>query len=87
MDASQVGLGTVLPQEYKIEGEKFFMPVSYASRSLRGAKKQFSLTDLEALAVVWAVKMFKFYIMGTRFKVVTDHNTLKALVIEASFEK
>ena len=28
----------VLTQEYEIEGEKFFMPVLYASRSLKGAK-------------------------------------------------
>ena len=44
------------------------------------------MTDLEALAVVCAVKTFKLYIMGTRFKVVTDHNTLKALVNKASLE-
>ena len=85
-DASQVGLGAVLTQEYKVEGEKFFMPVLYASRSLKGAERQYSVTDLEALAVVWAVKTFKSYVMGTRFKVVTDHNALKALVNKASLE-
>ena len=73
-DASQVGLGAVLTQKYEVEGEKFFMPVLYASRYLKGAKRQYSVTGLEALAVVWAVKTFKSYIMGTRFKVVTDHN-------------
>ena len=62
------------------------MPVWYASRSLKGAKRRYSVTDLEALAVVWAVKTFKSYIMGTRFKVVTDHNALKALVSKASLE-
>ena len=62
------------------------MPVLYASRYLKGAKRQYSLTDLEALAVVWAVKAFKLYVMGTRFKVVTDHNALKALVSKASLE-
>ena len=38
MDTSQIGLGAVLTQEYKVEGEKFFMPVLYASRSLKGAR-------------------------------------------------
>ena len=38
-DASQVGLGAMLTQEYKVEGEKFFMPVLYASRSLKGAER------------------------------------------------
>ena len=55
------------------------MPVLYASRSLKEAKSRDSVTDLEALSVVWAVKTFKTYIMGTRFKVVTDHNALKLL--------
>ena len=52
-DTSQVGLGAVLTQEYEIEGEKIFMPVLYASRSLKGAKRRYSITDLEALAAVW----------------------------------
>ena len=85
-DASQVGLGAVLTQEYEIEGKKYFMPVSYASRSLKGAKRQYSVTDLKALAVVWAVKTFRLYVMGTHFKVVTDHNALKALVHKATLE-
>ena len=66
-DASQVGLGAVLTQEYEVEGEKFFMPVSYASRSLKGAKRQYSVTVLKALAVVWANKTFRSYVMGTQF--------------------
>ena len=36
--------------------------------------------------MVWAVKTFKSYIMCTRFKVVTDHNALKALVNKASLK-
>ena len=86
IDASQVSLRAVLTQEYKIKGEKIFMPVSNASRSLKGSKRRYGVTDIEALAVVWAVKTFKSYVMGTRFKVVTDHNALKALVSKASLE-
>ena len=44
------------------------MPVLYASRSLKEAERRYSVTYLEALAVVWAVKMFKSYVIGTRFK-------------------
>ena len=62
------------------------MPVLYASRSLKGAKRRYSVTDLEALDVVWAVKTFKSCVMGTQFKVVTDHNALKALMSKASLE-
>ena len=62
------------------------MPVLNASRSLKGAKRRYSVTDLEALAVVWAVKAFRSYVMGAQFKVVTDHNALKTLVSKASLE-
>ena len=44
------------------------------------------MKDLEALAVVWDFKTLRLYVMGTRFKVVTDHNVLKALVNKASLE-
>ena len=49
MDASQVGLGALLTQEYKIDGKKYFMPVLYTSRSLKGAKRQYSVTNLKHL--------------------------------------
>ena len=51
-DASQVGLGAVLTQEYKIKGKYIFMPVLYASRSLKGFDRRYSVTDSEALAAV-----------------------------------
>ena len=44
------------------------------------------MTDLKALAVVWAIKTFRLYVMGTRFKVMTDCNALKALVHKATLE-
>ena len=44
------------------------------------------MTDLKALAVVWAVKTFRLYVTGTCYKVVTDHNALKALVNKATLE-
>ena len=62
------------------------MPVLYASRSLKGVKRRYSVTDLKALAIVLEVKTFRLYVMGTHFKVVTDHNALKALVHKATLE-
>ena len=62
------------------------MPVLYASRSLKRAKRQYTVTDIKALAVVWAVRTFGLYIMGTCFKVVTDHNALKDLINKATLE-
>ena len=59
MDTSQVGLGAMLTQEYKIIGKKISMPVCFANRSLKGAKRRYSVTDQEGLSVVWEVKTFK----------------------------
>ena len=86
MDASQVGLGAMLTQEYKIKGKKISIPVFLASRSLNGSKRQYSVTEQEGLAVIWAVMTFKSYIISTYFKVVTEHNALKALVNKASLK-
>ena len=71
--------GAVLTQVYEIEGKKRSLPVDYASWSLKGAERKYSVTDQEALAVVWAVKTINLYIMGTHFTTITKHNVLKAL--------
>ena len=59
-DNSKVVLGALLTQEYKVVGKKYYLSVSHASRSLKEAQRQYSVTDLKALAVVWAVKTFRF---------------------------
>ena len=78
-DASQVGLGAVLTQVYEIEGKQRSLPVAYASRSLKGAERNYSVMDQEALAVVWAAKTFNSYNMRTHFTIITNNNALKAL--------
>ena len=47
-DASKAGLGAMLTQEYEIEGEKFLMPVLYASRFLKETKSRFSMTGFRS---------------------------------------
>ena len=53
-DASGIGLGVVLSQEQD-EKERI---ISYASKSLNNAEKNYIVTDQECLAVVWAIKHF-----------------------------
>ena len=74
-DASGVGVGAVLSQT--VHGAE--RPVSFFSRSLSSAQRNYSAFDRECLAVVEAVNHFRPYVDGSHFKVVTDHHALKWL--------
>ncbi|EYB83695.1 hypothetical protein Y032_0331g2732 [Ancylostoma ceylanicum] len=62
-DASTHGLGAVLCQQGK---DGFLHPIYFASKKLSKAEKNYHITDLEALAVVFAVNKFHFSFMASR---------------------
>lgn len=74
-DASQIGLGCVLTQNFD-DGEKI---ISYASRTLTPQESRYSATELECLALLFGIEKFRPYIEGTKFSVITDHSSLKWL--------
>lgn len=75
-DASAYALGAVLLQG-ESENEH---PVEYASRLLNAAEKNYSTTEREALAIVWAVQKFRGYLEGADIRLITDHQPLKWLM-------
>lgn len=74
-DASPVGLGAVLIQFKNSEPRV----ISYASRSLTATERRYAQTEKEALALVWSVERFHFYIFGKEFELVTDHKPLEVI--------
>ena len=76
-DASGEGLGAVLAQK---QGDGAVHPIAYASRTLQKHEKNYGITELEALGVVWATRHFRHYLYGHHCDVFTDHEELKALL-------
>jgi len=71
-DASNTGLGAVLSQEPLVKD----LPVAYASRSLNKAEINYTTSEKELLAIVWATRYFRPYLYGRHFKIITDHKPL-----------
>ncbi|CAN6679403.1 unnamed protein product [Malus baccata var. baccata] len=75
-DASDYALGAVLGQRK----DKRPHVIYYASRTLNDAQLNYSTTEKELLAVVFALDKFRSYLIATKVIVFTDHVALKYLL-------
>jgi hypothetical protein len=75
-DASNHAIGAVLGQK---EGKESHV-IYYASRTLDSAQCNYSTTEKELLAVVFALEKFRSYLLGTKVIVFSDHAALKYLL-------
>lgn len=76
-DASKTGVGAVLFQKNDDGSEH---PIAYMSKKLNSAQRNYSVTELECLAAVLAIKKFRGYVEGQPFTIITDHSSLKLLM-------
>ena len=72
-DASGLGLGAVLVQ-VSDDGEEH--PCGFISCQLDAAQQNYTTSELECLAVVWAVQQFEPFLIDSHFTLVTDHEPL-----------
>ncbi|MBE2321387.1 hypothetical protein DVA67_036070, partial [Solirubrobacter sp. CPCC 204708] len=75
-DASDYAVGAVLGQR---EDKKPFV-IYYASKTLDSAQSNYTTTEKEFLAVVFALDKFRSYIVGSPIIIFTDHAALKYLL-------
>nr|GFB07059.1 retrovirus-related Pol polyprotein from transposon 17.6 [Tanacetum cinerariifolium] len=59
--------------------EKHFRPIHYASKTMTQAETNYTTTEKEMLAVVYAFENFRSYLIMNKSIVYTDHSTLKYL--------
>ena len=79
VDASKFAIGCILaqPRENKMD----FL-VSYSTRELNKAKKNYTTTKKEGLGMVYAIKKFRHYLLANKFVFFTDHQVLLYLMNE-----
>nr|GEW24750.1 reverse transcriptase domain-containing protein [Tanacetum cinerariifolium] len=74
-DVSDFAIGAVLGKHQ----EKHFRPIYYASKTMTDVESNYTTTEKEMLAVVYAFKKFRSYLIMNKSIVYTDHSVLKYL--------
>jgi hypothetical protein len=75
-DASDYAIGAMLGQS---KDKKHYV-ISYASKTLTGPQLNYATTEKELLAMVFAIKKFRSYLVGVKVIIYTNHAALKYLL-------
>ena len=75
-DASDFAMGAVLGQK----AEKVFKAIYYTNKTFNEAQENYSTTEKEMLAIVFACEKFRPYILGSHVIIHTDHASIKYLM-------
>ncbi|KAK4382382.1 Retrovirus-related Pol polyprotein from transposon.6 [Sesamum angolense] len=75
-DVSNYAVGAVLGQKF----EKTHHVIYYASKTLDAAQCNYSTTEKELLAIVFALDKFRSYLLGSKIVVFSNHAALKHLL-------
>ncbi|KAG1103030.1 hypothetical protein G6F42_017276 [Rhizopus arrhizus] len=73
--ACTAGIGVTLCQRDPQNNRVY--AVAFASRSLSPNERNYYVSEIEALAIIWGIRKFAHYLTGTKFTVVTDHQALQ----------
>nr|GEY26302.1 DNA-directed DNA polymerase [Tanacetum cinerariifolium] len=86
VDRAKVDVIAKLPHPTTVKGavsgqrhEKHFKPIHYAGKMMTDAESNYTTTEKEMLAVVYAFKKFRSYLIMNKSIVLTDHSALKYL--------
>ena len=77
VDASYIAVGVILAQPGEADLDH---PITYSSRKLSFAERNYTATEREGLVMVYALQNFQHYLLGVHFKMFIDHSTLQYLV-------
>ncbi|GJU53858.1 reverse transcriptase domain-containing protein [Tanacetum coccineum] len=89
VDKAKIDVISKLPHPTTVKGirsvvlgqrvEKHFRPIHYASKTMTEAESNYTTTEKEMLAVVYAFEKFRSYLIMNKSVVYTDHFALKYL--------
>src|SRR5277367_2582629 len=82
-DASDFAIGAVLTQDQG-KGQQ---PVAYESRKLSPAEQNYAIHEKELLAIVHAIRIWRMYLEGRRFTVITDHASLEYIKTQTNLSR